>query len=180
VSDERYVVARVQDIPVGARLIVDVAGRSVGIFNVDGEFYAMLNTCPHKGAELCKGDVLEFVASTGPGGELTLDSSMKFLVCPWHGWEYDLRTGESWTKPRRGKARPLGVAVEAGRAAQPAMESGELVLPDDLGSVFTSLYGQRVRGEYQAEVVPLSIEDDYLVVTFGSTPKPTRRDDDVS
>jgi hypothetical protein len=60
------------------------------------------------------------------------------------------------------------------------MESGELVSPDDPGSVFTSLYGQRVRGEYQAEVVPLSIEDDYLVVTFGSTPQPTRRVDDVS
>ena len=54
-ATKRHVVARVADIPPGERLIVDIAGRSIGVFNVDGRFYALRNSCPHQGGPLCLG-----------------------------------------------------------------------------------------------------------------------------
>ena len=50
----RHVVATVEEIPPGQRKIVEVAGRSIGIFNVSGEFFALRNRCPHQGGPLCR------------------------------------------------------------------------------------------------------------------------------
>src|SRR5260370_20848795 len=85
---DKHVVARVRDIPDGSRLIVEVEGRSVGIFNVDGRFYAILNRCPHNGGPLGKGEIVGVIESSRPG-EWRLDASRKLVVCPWHAWEYD-------------------------------------------------------------------------------------------
>jgi hypothetical protein len=65
--DKKFVVARTRDIPEGARVLVTVQGREIGVFNVDGKFHAILNRCPHRGGELCKGDVLGFVHADRPG-----------------------------------------------------------------------------------------------------------------
>jgi len=51
----RHIVATVDDIPPGKRMLVNVRGREIGIFNVDGEYLAISNRCPHEGASLCKG-----------------------------------------------------------------------------------------------------------------------------
>ena len=51
----RFLVGRADDIPPGSRKIVRIAGRSIGVFNVDGAFYAIRNRCPHQGAPLCEG-----------------------------------------------------------------------------------------------------------------------------
>ena len=50
--------ATVDEIPPGGRKIVEVAGRTIGVFNVDGEFFALLNRCPHQGGPLCTGNTL--------------------------------------------------------------------------------------------------------------------------
>ncbi len=108
----RHAVARVEELPPGARMITRVAGREVGIFNLDGQFYALKNSCPHQGARVCLGRV---VGTALPAGvhEFVYGQEGRILRCPWHAWEYDITTGESLFDPRvRVVAYP--VDVEAG------------------------------------------------------------------
>jgi len=74
--NEFVTVARVADIPPGTGRTVDVRGVWIALFNVDGTFYAVDNTCPHAG---------------GPLGEGKLKNGI--VECPWHGWQFDVRTG---------------------------------------------------------------------------------------
>jgi nitrite reductase/ring-hydroxylating ferredoxin subunit len=148
-STRRYVVGKVADVPEGGRIIVDVNGRSIGIFNLAGEFFALLNRCPHAGAEMCRGDVVGEVSSERPG-DYRFDGSRKFVVCPWHGWEFDLRTGRSYFDPLRTRVRRYEVEVQSGSAV-----SGT----------------DRTPGPYTAETLEISVEDDYLVVDLS----PSRR-----
>ena len=94
----RHVVAAVGEIAEGERKLVTVEGREIGVFNVKGEFYALLNKCPHAGASLCRGMVIGLAQSDEPG-EYRLTRPGEFLRCPWHGWEFDIRTGQSWFDP---------------------------------------------------------------------------------
>ncbi len=64
---ERYVVGRVEEIPPGGRKIVTVAGRSIGIFNVNGAFFALRNRCPHQGGPLCEGALWGMLQARVPG-----------------------------------------------------------------------------------------------------------------
>ncbi len=73
------------DLPPGQGKCVEVAGKSVALFNVDGSFFAIDNTCVHRG---------------GPLGEGALEGGV--VTCPWHGWKYDCRTGQSLNAPGRG------------------------------------------------------------------------------
>lgn len=107
----RHVVATTAEIPPGARKIVEIDGRSIGIFNVDGRFYALRNRCPHEGARLCEGVLSGLVASTAPG-EYTYQRSGEILRCPWHGWEFDVTTGLSSFDPGRTRVRAYPVSVE--------------------------------------------------------------------
>ena len=63
----KYVVASVEEIPPGQRKIVEVAGRSIGIFNLGGEFFALRNRCPHQGGPLCVGKVWGLITGDLPG-----------------------------------------------------------------------------------------------------------------
>ena len=78
----------------GGRRMVAVRGRSIGVFNVDGRFYALRNTCPHQAAPLCRGSVKGMTTSSGPG-QYEYVREGEILRCPWHGWEYDITTGRS-------------------------------------------------------------------------------------
>ena len=62
----------------------------------------------------------------------------EFLRCPWHGWEFDIRTGQSWCDPQSVRARQFQVTVEPGEAL--------------------------VKGPYVAESFAVSVEEDYLVI----------------
>jgi nitrite reductase (NADH) small subunit len=75
-------VVGVADIPPGSGHVAEVSGRCIAIFNVDGAFFALDNTCAHRG---------------GPLGEGELDGEV--VTCPWHSWEYNVRTGISLTTP---------------------------------------------------------------------------------
>ena len=75
-----------------------VEGREVGVFNLDGVYYALKNVCPHQGARVCLGKVS---GTTLPSHahEFTYGLAGRILRCPWHGWEYDLTTGQSVFDP---------------------------------------------------------------------------------
>jgi 3-phenylpropionate/trans-cinnamate dioxygenase ferredoxin subunit len=139
----REVVAKATEIAPGTSRIVTVRGREIGIFNLGGEYFALANRCPHAGGPLCQGRVGPLVVSDGPG-RYGLARGREFLRCPWHGWEFDIRTGQSWCDPNSVKARQFRVAVERGA---------------DL-----------VKGPYVVETFPVTVDEDYLVIELTMPP----------
>ena len=109
----RHIVATADEIPDGGRKLVTIRGREIGIFNRGGEYFAILNRCPHQGGALCKGTLIGLVTSSEPG---VFDYSRpgEMLKCPWHGWEFDIRTGQSYCDPNKLKVRAYEVTVEDG------------------------------------------------------------------
>ena len=77
----KYVVATVDEIPPGQRKIVDVGGRSIGVFNLQGEYFAVLNRCPHQGGPLCRGETLGFLRS-GEVGEFQYSRAGEIVPSP--------------------------------------------------------------------------------------------------
>ena len=97
---QRHAVAAVRDIPTGARKLVEIKGRSIGIFNVGGQYLAVLNLCPHELAPLCRGRV-GGTTLPSPPGEYRWGREGEILFCPWHGWEFDLLSGDCLTDGRK-------------------------------------------------------------------------------
>ena len=107
----RYLVGRADEIPPGSRKIVRVAGRSIGVFNVEGEFFAIRNRCPHQGAPLCEGKLWGVLSADTPGS-FQYESKKEILTCVWHGWEFSVRTGQSWCDPQRLRVRSYSVSLD--------------------------------------------------------------------
>ena len=107
----RHVVCYADELLPGERRIVELEGRSIGVFNVNNQFYAVRNRCPHKGAPLCKGMIKGLVTSTKPY-EYNVTRDGEILRCPWHGWEFDLLTGKSVFNPHRLRVKSYDVSVE--------------------------------------------------------------------
>lgn len=147
---QKFVVSRADEIADGGRLVVNVNGREVGIFKVKGEFYAILNRCPHLGGPLVSGMMLNEITSTGPGN-VEINRSQDLIACPWHNWEFDIRTGQSYWNPANLKARPFAVGVEPGIDTVANIESGAV---------------GRLEGPYKAEMIDVSVEHDYLVLSM--------------
>ncbi len=76
-------VAATRDIPPGDRILVELDGIRIAVFNLDGEFYAIEDVCTHDGGPLVEGEVLE-------GGQ---------VQCPRHGARFDIRTGDALSMP---------------------------------------------------------------------------------
>ena len=133
----RHIVARTSDIPPGGNKVVEINGRDIVVFHVNGEYFALLNRCPHAGAPLEKAACVARLTSKEPGvyersrvGEL--------LRCAWHGWEFDMRNGQSWFDPQRVKIRTYPVVIEDGETL--------------------------AKGPYVAETFPVHVEDSYVIV----------------
>lgn len=103
-------VGNVSEIPDREALIVEVNGRSIGVFKVDEQFYAVRNVCPHKQAPLARGTVEGTMLPSKPG-ELDYGYEDGILKCPWHGWEFDLETGKCLfgVSGRKAKTYPVKV-----------------------------------------------------------------------
>jgi nitrite reductase/ring-hydroxylating ferredoxin subunit len=92
-----FVVARIGEIAEGERRVISCDGTEIGVFNVGGELVAWYNQCAHRGGPVCQGRifrrVLEPVDANGETRIMQHDPVHQNIVCPWHGWEFDLRTG---------------------------------------------------------------------------------------
>jgi nitrite reductase/ring-hydroxylating ferredoxin subunit len=133
----RHVVAAVGDVAPGGSKLVTVKGRDIALFNVGGAYFAFFNRCPHAGASLCSGKIVSPVESAEPGQyHLVQDRGM--LRCPWHGWQFDIRTGQAWCDPETVKLRNYPVAIEPG--------------------------AQLTKGPFVAETFPVSVNQDYIVI----------------
>ncbi len=111
--DKRYVVCAVKELPPGERKIVEAYGRSVGVFNLHGTFYALRNSCPHKAAPLCKGVLKGLVTGPEPY-QYVIEREGEIICCPWHGWEFDVTNGRSIFNPHRVRVKRYEVVVESG------------------------------------------------------------------
>jgi nitrite reductase (NADH) small subunit len=99
-AQREWPVARASEIPPGGRKIVEIEGRSIGVFNVHGTFVAVLNVCPHELAPVCLGAVRGTALASMPG-EYFWGREGEILACPWHGWEFDLLTGRALADARK-------------------------------------------------------------------------------
>lgn len=145
------VVGRAAEIPPGSRKIVDVDGRSIGIFNIEGRFYAIRNTCPHAGGPLCRGVQAGLVLSKEPP-EYDYVRQGEFIRCPWHQWEFDITTGQSWFAPNRTRVRRYETQVHSG---------DELLSRDDELAV-----AGLEKGPYTAETFQVDRDGDYVVINL--------------
>lgn len=133
----KHVVAPAKEVTPGTVKIVTVAGREIGLFTVQGAYYALLNRCPHAGANLCGGQIIGLAVSDEPG-TYRIEHPGEMIRCPWHGWEFDIRTGQSWIDPVKTRVPRFDVARETG--------------------------GDIVKGPYVAETFVVTVEDEYLVI----------------
>jgi nitrite reductase/ring-hydroxylating ferredoxin subunit len=99
-QSDRIAVCDVAALPPGERLLIEVDDAEVCLLNVDGDRFALGATCAHRGGPICKGK-----RSDGT------------IACPWHGWEYDIATGEH-----------LGAAEASLPAYHPTAEDGTVYL----------------------------------------------------
>lgn len=102
---ERYIVPEARHLGPGEKVVVQLRGRPVVIVNVGGELYAIGGICAHQSGPLHMGRVFdEFQARVVDGGRVQeyIASKGTVLACPWHGWEYDARTGKClWSERYR-------------------------------------------------------------------------------
>lgn len=112
---KQHTVGKTTDFPVGKFVIKDIEGREVGITQLkNGEFRAVRNVCPHKGAPVCKGPIVGTQLPSAVG-ELIYGRDGEILACPWHGFEFDLLTGNELIQSGRPtKLLMFPVAVENG------------------------------------------------------------------
>jgi nitrite reductase/ring-hydroxylating ferredoxin subunit len=133
----KHVVATVSEIPPGQRKLVTVRGRSIAVFNLDGEFHGLFNRCPHQGGPMCEGILTGLIQSSEPG-RYDYSRPGEIIRCPWHGWEFDVKTGQSFCDPSKISVRNFPIEVVPGTAV--------------------------VQGPYVAETLPVTVEEQYVIV----------------
>ena len=137
----RYEVCPVSELQPGERKLVEVDGLSIGVFNVDGEFYALANVCPHQLAPLCEGRITGETVAPAVGEYETIREG-EVIQCPWHGWKFNIADGTSAFNPHL-STRTFEVTVESAEtadasestppeeSAEPTCEYGTELLGDD-------------------------------------------------
>jgi len=171
----KFLVGRADEIPPGSRKIVRIAGRSIGVFNVDGDFYALRNRCPHQGAPLCEGKLWGVLRAEVPGS-FQYDSRKEILTCVWHGWEFDLTTGQSWCDPQRLRVRSYAVGLDEPAelpadlpVAEPDRVKNRMILtangPGPAAPGEPPAPGM-VKGPYTVPTYQTSVDDGYLYLTL--------------
>ena len=90
------VVAKSAELPEGGRIVIDVDGTEIGVFRIGGELRAWQNLCVHMGGPVCQGKMINRVIERLDEGKRSLGDDFApamHVVCPWHGYEFDVRTG---------------------------------------------------------------------------------------
>jgi nitrite reductase/ring-hydroxylating ferredoxin subunit len=96
------------------RRMLEIEGIEIGVFRLEGEFFAYLNSCPHLDGPACQGVIVplttEAAGEDGKSAGRVFSSTRMNVVCPWHGMEFDIRTGEH-PADRRFRLRRIPVQV---------------------------------------------------------------------
>lgn len=110
-------VARLDDLKERERIVVDVDGTEVGLYFFREQVRAWENICPHQGGPACQGKMmprtLQVVREDGKSGGPGFSATERNIVCPWHGFEFDVLTGRHPSHPAL-RLRPVAVRVIGG------------------------------------------------------------------
>ena len=108
-TKKQIVVCPAEEIAPGKCKIVKINNKSIGIFNVNGNYHALLNYCPHKGGELCAGPVTGTSLPTDKT-EFVYGYENALIRCAWHGWEFEIASGKCLLNPKvRVKSYPVTI-----------------------------------------------------------------------
>lgn len=110
-AKEEVFVALLDDLVPGERRIITADGKSIGVFNTGSQIVAVQNICPHAFAPVCLGKLGGTTLPSQPG-EYIWGRDNEILRCPWHGWEFDLHSGQCLTDRRRLKRFPVVIREE--------------------------------------------------------------------
>jgi nitrite reductase/ring-hydroxylating ferredoxin subunit len=109
------IACKTSEIDEQGRKILDIDGFEVAIFRLDDTFYAYENNCPHAGGPACQGKILPLTQEAVDDQQCSsgrVFSKQKInVVCPWHGMEFDIRSGEH-PLTRRFRLRKIPLRVE--------------------------------------------------------------------
>lgn len=144
----KFIVAQVSEFLPGERRIVQVGVRSIGVFRLGDRFYGIRNRCPHQGGPLCSGHLLGDAVADEPGSAVIVNDPVR-IACPWHGWEYDLESGQSFIGAGAPSVRSYGLTTATGAALLEELSA-------DLG--------QLRPGPYTAETFAVKVEDEFVVL----------------
>jgi nitrite reductase/ring-hydroxylating ferredoxin subunit len=99
------------------RKVIEIDGVEIGVFHIKGQFTAYGNICPHMGGPVCQGKILprveEDIAADRKSRGFVFSKTETNIVCPWHGYEFDIRTGRHQGNQKL-RLRPLDVLVVEG------------------------------------------------------------------
>lgn len=106
------------DLEEDSQTLVEAEGREIGVFRLGSDVFAYENRCPHQGGPACEGKIIPRVEQIvrddrTVAGERFSETDIHF-VCPWHGWEFDMRTGRHAGDPRF-RVKPVETAVRDGQ-----------------------------------------------------------------
>lgn len=110
-------IGRYEDLKSRERIVLDIDGVGVGVYFLDGQVRAWLNLCPHQGGPVCQGKIMpRTVQKVGPDQKskgLGFHETDRNIVCPWHGFEFDILTGTHPSHPQL-KLKAIPVRIENG------------------------------------------------------------------
>jgi 3-phenylpropionate/trans-cinnamate dioxygenase ferredoxin subunit len=109
----------------GERRLLELGGRAIGVFRLAGDFFALADRCPHRGAPLCSsGEVVNAVEGVGDRARVTREGAL--VRCPWHKWDFEIATGrcavDARLRVRRYPVRVRGDELVVSLGAAPAAD----------------------------------------------------------
>jgi nitrite reductase/ring-hydroxylating ferredoxin subunit len=78
----------------GSSVIAEIEGQEIAVFNIEDEYFAVANYCPHQAGPLCEGDLKGEITLGEDGWELCYGRET-LIECPWHSWTFDVQTGRN-------------------------------------------------------------------------------------
>src|SRR6516165_6515206 len=123
------IIGKAAAFPDPGRKVVEVDGTEVGVFCRDGKFTAFENVCPHMGGPVCQGKIIarvqEVIAADKTSLGFAFSKDQTNVACPWHGYEFNISTGQHQGNPRM-RLRPVKIEIV----------NGDLVLavPEGMGA----------------------------------------------
>ena len=101
------------DMQPGERRLIEVDGKQIGVFNIQGAYFALHNRCPHMAGNLCAGPI---TGTAVPVDDTSFIYGMagEIIRCAWHGWEFEIKSGRCLADPRL-RARTYEIAVVDGQ-----------------------------------------------------------------
>ncbi len=94
----KHFVTTVDELDESEHVIVDIEEREIAVFNLEGEYYGLLNYCVHQSGPACEGRLTGEVVED-EDGELSYERDGEFVCCPWHGWEFDIKSATTSLDP---------------------------------------------------------------------------------